>query len=168
MLQKLEWFLLDNWGNLASLIGVGLSLLSVIFARRASVAAKEARQAVLRRNLAQDIADAGAIAADICNFVDSSRYDCAMPFCTQLQTKTIYLMERHKGRLGDKPEQKLTSVLAQLESIQKVSSKLGKSIGPPSPGVADRLIESCRAVRLTYTEQHALAERSVEGDEHEG
>ena len=165
MLQKLVRFLLDNWGSVASVIGVGLSLFSLIFARRASVAAKEAREAVLRRNLAQDIADAGAVAADIYNFVDSRRYDSAITFCTQLQTKTIYLMERHKGRLGDIPAQKLTSVLAQLEVIQKVLGKLARNAGPPNAGAADRLLESCRAVRLTYTEQHALAARSVEGDE---
>jgi hypothetical protein len=165
MLQKLVEFVLDNWGNLASVIGVGLSLFALIFARRASVAAKEAREAVLRRNLAQDIADAGAIAADVYNFVDSSRYDSAITFCTQLQTKTIYLMERHKGRVGEMPAQKLTSVLAQLEVIQKVLGKFARNAGPPNAVAADRLLESCRAVRLTYTEQHALAARSVEGDE---
>src|SRR5260221_4410806 len=108
MLQKLLWFVQNNWGNLTSVIGVGLSLFSLIFARRASVAAKEAREAVFRRNIAQDIADAGAVAADVYNFVDSKRYDSAVPFCTNLQLKTIYPFKPPKVRLGDPRQQKLT------------------------------------------------------------
>jgi hypothetical protein len=48
-------FLAGNWGNLASVAGLVFSILAFIFSKRASAAAREARDAALRQSLGADM-----------------------------------------------------------------------------------------------------------------
>src|SRR6202171_5271032 len=92
-------FLASNWGNLASVVGLVVGIISAIFAKRASTAAREARDAVLRRNVADDMAQARDLATEICGLVDANRFESALPFCGQLQNLTVYIQERWRGKL---------------------------------------------------------------------
>jgi hypothetical protein len=45
----------QNWGNLASVAGLVFSILAFVFAKRASTAVREARDAALRQSLGEDM-----------------------------------------------------------------------------------------------------------------
>jgi len=67
-----------NWGNWASVVGLIFSLLAFLFSKRASKAAEEARDSVLRRSLGQDMSNANRTAADVVRFVTIDRGDMAL------------------------------------------------------------------------------------------
>jgi hypothetical protein len=48
-------FLVRHWGDMASLVGLVISAFTLIFAKRASKAAEEARDSVLRQTLRQEM-----------------------------------------------------------------------------------------------------------------
>ena len=58
-------FFARQWGDAASLAGLVISVLTLLFARRASKAAEEARDSVLRQTLRQDMEACGRLATDI-------------------------------------------------------------------------------------------------------
>jgi hypothetical protein len=51
-------FIQQNWGNVASVAGLIISIFTLLFARRASQAAREAREAILKRTVEDDLREA--------------------------------------------------------------------------------------------------------------
>ena len=156
-------FLASNWGNLASVVGLVVGIISAIFAKRASTAAREARDAVLRRNVADDMAQARDLATEICGLVDANRFESALPFCGQLQNLTVYIQERWRGKLEDSSRQKCAGAATQLECIHKVLGKFSRDSGSVNAAAVERLVTSCRGVKLVFVEEEAIAIRTLDG-----
>lgn len=81
-----------NWGNWASVVGLLFSILAFIFSKRASKAAEQARDSVLRRSLTQDMNDANRTASDIVRFVGIERGDMALLRAGELLNETSYFI----------------------------------------------------------------------------
>jgi hypothetical protein len=94
-----------NWGNWASVAGLVFSFLAFFFSKRASKAAEEARDAVLRRSLAEDMNNANRTAADIVRFVGIERGDMALLRAGELLNDTSFCMSRWYGKLTESPRQ---------------------------------------------------------------
>ena len=77
----MQSFLLQNWGNVASLIGLLFSFLAFIFSRRASRAAEQAQDFALTRSLGEDMNNASKTASGIIAYVRSEKAEmerCAL------------------------------------------------------------------------------------------
>lgn len=147
--------------------GLVLSGATLIFARRASHAANEARDAVYRRNLADDLQGATRIAADVANLVATGRYDVALPRSAELQERTIFIQQRWDGHLQPQSREQCHTVRLQLDSIQNVLARVSRNPEAATPQTLDRLNRACREVRVILVEEHAVAVRAAEGVEHE-
>jgi hypothetical protein len=66
-------FFARNWGNLASVAGLVFSILAFVFAKRASTAAREARDAALRQSLGESMNGAARMAGEIIMYLKADR-----------------------------------------------------------------------------------------------
>jgi hypothetical protein len=62
-------FIVRNWGNLASVAGLVSSILAFVFAKHASTAAREARDAAIRQSLGEEMNSAARIASEIASYL---------------------------------------------------------------------------------------------------
>jgi hypothetical protein len=147
-----------NWGNWASVAGLVFSLLAFVFSKRASNAAEEARDSVLRRSLGQDMSDANRIAADIVRFVSIDRGDMALLRADDLMNDVGYLSARWKDHLPAESRAKLLRAREQLHSINFVLTR--QSIAALSTTEKARLLKSCLQVMLIFSEGHGDAARA--------
>ena len=65
-------------GNLASLFGLVFSILAFVFAKRASTAAREARDATMRQSLGEEMNSATVVANEIVSCLRFERGDVAL------------------------------------------------------------------------------------------
>lgn len=148
--------------------GLAVSAFALKFARRASRAAKEAREAVFRRNLADDLQDATRIAGDVVNLVASGRYDVALARSVELQERAIFIQQRWNSHIQPESRTQYDVLRLQLDTIQSVLARVSRNPQGATVPTLDRLNRSCRAVRVVLVEEHAIAVRAAEGVEHEG
>lgn len=62
-------FIRQNWGNVASVAGLIISVFTLLFARRASRAAREAKEAVFMRNITDDLQEAAHKSQQLLDFL---------------------------------------------------------------------------------------------------
>jgi hypothetical protein len=158
----------QNWGNLASVGGLLLSAAAALFARRASEAAKKARDAVYRRNLADDLQDATRVAADVVNLVATAKYDVALRRAAELQERIIFVQQRWETQLPASSKAQYQSARVQSDSIEKVLANIARNPGTATARTFERLDRSCSLVRVILVEEHAIALRAAEGVKDEG
>jgi hypothetical protein len=91
-------FLTRHWGDVATVAGLVVSAFTLLFARRASKAAEEARAAVLRQTLRQDMEECGRLATDIEAFVALGQSDCASLRARDPMHRIAFLDARLDGR----------------------------------------------------------------------
>ena len=143
MTRMLE-HLARNWGNWASVVGLFFSILAFMFSKRASKAAEQARDSVLRRSLTQDMNDANRTASDIVRFVGIERGEMALLRAGELLNETSYFISRWNSKLSEqsrtkscRPENNSSrftkcsrgSRLVELTPNQKVAPRSGMSTG---------------------------------------
>jgi hypothetical protein len=85
-------FIAVNWGNLASVAGLVFSFLAFVFSRRATKAARQARDSVLSRSLGEDMSGASRVAAEIVTYVGMDRGDMALVRVNELMNQTSSLV----------------------------------------------------------------------------
>jgi len=71
-------FVVRNWGNLASVAGLVFSILAFVFAKRASTAAREARDAAMRQSLGEDMNSAARSAQEIVTYLRDDKNETAL------------------------------------------------------------------------------------------
>jgi hypothetical protein len=155
-------FLTRNWGNLASIAGLFFSILAFIFSKRASKAARQARDAVLRRSLSEEMNGANRTAGEIVTYVGLERGDMALIRAGELMTQTSYLVARWDNKLTEGSKNNLLSMREQLRSIHEVLTK-----GPMSaltPKAKMQLAQTCQRVNATYSEEYGRAVRASEDE----
>jgi hypothetical protein len=161
-----ENFLATNWGSIASVAGLAASVAALVFARRASTAAKSAREAILRRNLADDMAQANRIASELHNMAEAQKFDYALARCSELQDLCVFIQQRWTDHLTDSSKERCLRAKTQLESVVKVLGRFSKDATLIKAQSFERLVQSCRTVRLIFVEEEAVAVRTVDGSEH--
>jgi hypothetical protein len=134
-----KW-LADNWGNLASVIGVFLSALAFRAANRAQIAAAAAQSAVERRSLAQDLRDALEDVGFVKLLIDSARWDLAAHSCYRIVTDMTFLETRWNGHLDAASRKQFTLAISQLDTINSQLRKFRETA--PTSETVDRLSQS--------------------------
>lgn len=153
-------FLARNWGNLASVAGLVFSILAFVFSRRASKAAKEARDSVLRRSLGEDMNGASRTAADIVTYVGIERGDVALLRAGELMNQTSYLVARWEDKLSEQSKNNLLATREQLLVIHEVLTKSSLSALATEEKVG--LAQACQHVSVTFSEEFGTAVKAAD------
>jgi len=155
-------FLADNWGNLASVAGLLFSFLAFIFSKRASNAAREARNWALRQSMSEEMNGASKKASEIVTHVALERGDVALLRVGELIDLTSFLLARWDSRLTKNSKDNLLTAREQLRIAHQVLSRGTFSSLPPK----DRrsLSEACRRVSAILSEEHGAAVKATEVD----
>jgi hypothetical protein len=146
-----SWFA-ANWGNLASVLGLAFSVASVVFARRASRAATEAKRAAWRRSINEDMSDARQFVVELLGYVNMNKDELALVRANDLQNRTSYILARWTDLLNARSTRNLLSAREQVTVIQDALS--GRANTP-----ADRagLLQSCQRLAVIFSEEAGTA-----------
>jgi hypothetical protein len=114
-----DWF---DWSNAGvGVIGLGLTLLAVRQATGAKRAAKSARQAVYRRNTAEDIGRISQLASSLLAALETKQDSLVLHIARDFIAVAKNASERHRERLGTesgKLERNYNRVTAISQGIQ--------------------------------------------------
>ena len=111
-----DWWA-HNWGNVASLIGLLLSIVVLIFSKRAAVAAKDAKLAIERRSAAQDLRDCGEKIKFMKILCDNANWPVAAFVCNGLLEDLTFLANRWSRHFDTETQQNLNILTTQLDTL---------------------------------------------------
>jgi len=148
-------FLGQNWGNVASAAGLVFSFLAFVFSKRASRAAKEARELALSRSLGEDMNNANKIASDTVAYIRAERSEMALVRLGELINLTSYIISRWQVQL---PLASKNRLIASREQLHVVHDLLDKT-RDGQIGARDRptLARFCREIPTVFTEEYGRA-----------
>ena len=149
-----------HWGDWASVVGLVFSILAFVFSKRASKAAREARDSVLQQTFGQDMNDANRAASEVLRFAGMNRLDIASLRASDLMDRTTYFIARWKDKLPEDATNNLLRAQELLLSIQVMIAKLETRAMTPSQKV--NLSRACQQVSLIFSEQHGNAVRGTD------
>ncbi|MEK7406345.1 MAG: hypothetical protein AAB225_14685 [Acidobacteriota bacterium] len=153
-------FLARNWGSLASVVGLIFSFLAYVFSRRASKAAKEARDLVLSQSLGEDMNQGNRTASEIVTYVSMERGDVALLRAGELQNRTSHILARWSAKLSEQSKNNLLAMREQLRAITEVLTKTPlNTLGAHDKA---RLAQTCQRVNATYSEEYGAAVRAAD------
>ena len=109
-------------GNLAALFGLVFSILAFVFAKRASAAAREARDAIRRQSLSADMNSAARMAGEVVMYLRTERNEVALFRIADLMNHNVYLSGRWDDRLPKKSKDNLFRAQEQLRSMHQLLS----------------------------------------------
>jgi hypothetical protein len=153
-------FLVRNWGNLASVGGLFFSILAFVFSKRASTAAREARDAAMRQSLGEDMNGAARIAKEIVTYLRVEKTEMALLRVADLMNHTRYLTGRWGSRLAKKSKDNLVNAREHLRSMHDVLSRNAGEVLMPEERT--RVAHAAQQVSEILSEEHGMAVRAVE------
>jgi len=149
-----------HWGDWASVVGLVFSFLAFVFSKRASKAAKEARDSVLQKSFGQDMNDANRAATEIVRFVSMDRGDMASLRTSELMNQTSYFIARWKDKLSSDSKKNLVEAREQLLSIHDAIAK--RTVAEMSPNQKFQLARACQQVNSIFSEEHGNSIRATD------
>ncbi len=155
-------FFRDNWGNLASVVGFVFSLLAFIFSKKASVAANQARRAVLLRSFGEDMNIACKVAEDITMLVGADRGEAASLRASELVNRSSFFITRWEARLSESSKNHLLTAREQLKTVQDLLVKTPLRELPPKDKT--RLVQTCQSISATFNEEYGLAVKAADSE----
>jgi hypothetical protein len=111
----LEW-LSDNWGDLASCVGLAVSIWLLFISRGARKASQEARAAVFRRNLVDDLRGFSEDVQFVVSLVQSCNWGLAASRCSRLLQGLHFFSGRWEGVLNSDSRKSLTRIIVQMDT----------------------------------------------------
>jgi hypothetical protein len=153
-------FLVRHWGDMASLVGLVISVFTLIFARRASKAAEEARDSVLCQTFRQDMEACGRLATDIEAFVALGQNDCAGLRVRDLMHQIAFLDARLEMKLERQSRSNLSVAHQQLAYIHQEISKI--PVAEMTPRARKLLTRACHEVSTIFSRERGAATAEAE------
>ncbi len=150
----------QNWGNLASVAGLVFSILAFVFARRASTAAREARDAAMRQSLGEDMHGASRSAQDIVTYLRDGKSEMALLRIGDLMNQASYLIARWETRLSEKSRNNLSDGVEELRSMHGVLTKSVR--GSLAERQKARLATTAQRVSSIFNEERGTAAKAAE------
>jgi len=153
-------FFLQNWGNVASALGLLFSFLAFIFSKRASRAAKGAQEFALTRSLGEDMNNASKTASEIVAYIRSEKSELGLVRIGELIGATSYIIARWDAKLSESSKNRLLKIREQLHLVHDLLGKAALA----DLSVKDRtaLARFCREVPTTFVEEYGVAVREVD------
>jgi hypothetical protein len=153
-------FFAQNWGNLASVFGLVFSVLAFVFAKRASTAAREARDAALRQSLGEDMHGASRSAQEIVTYLRDDKSEMALLRIGDLMNQCSYLSARWEAMLSEKSRNNLREGAAELRSMHGV---LATSVRTDmAEKQKARLAKAAQRVSSIFNEERGTAAKAAE------
>lgn len=153
-------FLTRRWGDVATVAGLVVSVFTLLFAKRASKAAEEARDSVLRQTLRQDMEECARLATDIEAFVALGQSDCAGMRARDLMHRIAFLAARWEMKLPQQSKGNLLMAHEQLEQIHKEVSRL--PVAEMTPRARTLLTRACHEVSTIFSRERGAATAEAE------
>lgn len=153
-------FIEKNWGNLASVAGLIISVFTLLFARRASQAAREAREAVLKSNLADDLQEAVNQSQELRVFLGINQWRIARLKAVELQDKAIWLRERWEQELDLESLNRLTEAGVQLQRIVENIERLSEN--SVSEEHKEKLLRAADQARQAFLKAHGKFKAKID------
>src|SRR5580704_2639498 len=149
-----------NWGNWASVAGLVFSILAFVFSKRASKAAAEARDSILRRTLGQEMMEAEHMASEIARFVSGDQGEMALLRTDDLSRRVSYCANRWDARLPGHSKENLGLARDHLFVVRRVLSS--RRISDLSLQQKARLNQACGHVIRIFSEEHGAAMKAAD------
>jgi hypothetical protein len=149
-----------HWGDWASVAVLVFSFLAFVFSKRASKAAKEARDSMLHKSFGQDMNDAKGVATEIVRFVSMGRGDMASLRTSELVSQTSYCLARWSDQLPEGSRKNLVEAREQLLSIQGAIAK--REVGEMNLSQKTQLSRACQQVSSIFSQEHGNAIRKTD------
>jgi len=147
-----DWF---DWSNASvGLAGVILTVGAIWQATGAKSAARDARQAVYRRNASEDVKRLERLASDLLLAIETERDDFASYQARDFISECRNVREHHRALLGSDGG-KLDAAFAHVREISRGIQE-GKS--------RSRLIESAQTVSADMSSLVGILTRAIEGE----
>ena len=150
----------QNWGNLASAAGLVFSIQAFVFAKRASTAAREARDAAMRQSLGEDMHGASRSAQEIVTFLRDGKGEMALLRIGDLMNQASYLIARWETRLSEKSRNNLSDGVEELRSMHRVLTKSVR--GSLAERQKARLATTAQRVSSIFNEERGTAAKAAE------
>ncbi len=133
----MQGFLIENWGNVAGVLGLVVSIATLAVAQSAQQAAREARDAARRRSLAEEIRDALSKVEQIGVFLPQSRWDIVWLRAQEIVSVASMVRSRWEDHLSDPSRDNLLVVRQLSQSI--ASAALLASATAPTRAQMNRI-----------------------------
>jgi hypothetical protein len=153
-------FIVRNWGNLASVAGLVFSILAFVFAKRASTAAREARDAAMRQSLGEDMHGASRFAQEIVTYLRDDKSEMALLRIGDLMNQASYIIARWETRLSEKSRNNLLDGTAELRLMHGVLTKSAHGALAGTQKV--RLATAAQRVNSMFNEERGAAVKAAE------
>lgn len=123
-------FTKSNWGSLASVAGLAVSIATLIVAQKAKQAADAAKKEALRRNLAEELQDAVRKAEQVGLFLAQRKWDVVFLRAQEVTSVCSLVLRRWEAEL---PEQSKDNILkAQVQSGRIADVAMRGAVAAPS------------------------------------
>ena len=118
MILKMVQFVSDNWGSMVSVVGVLLTIWTLVSARGAKAAAEEARAIARKRDLVEDLEDAASRMRQVGGWVRDGKWELVQLRAQEVLGVCKSVMSRWGDHLEESAD-KLRSATTLLSSIAK-------------------------------------------------
>ena len=153
-------FIVRNWGNLASVAGLVFSILAFVFAKRASTAAREARDAAMRQSLGEDMHGASRSAQEIVTYLRDDKSEMALLRIGDLMNQASFILARWETRLSEKSRNNLVDGTAELRYMHGALTKGAR--GALGETKKARLAKAAQRVSSMFNEERGTAAKAAE------
>jgi len=110
-------WLAQNWGSVASAIGVVISIAVLVLSKRAAKAAEEAKKAIERRSAAQDLRGCSDKVSLMRLLCDNENWEVASFVCNGLIEDVTFLVNRWSTHFEGGTKAKLNLLANQLDTL---------------------------------------------------
>ena len=142
-----------------------VAVFTLIAAKSAAKAARQARQAILENTLGEEINSARTLAAEVANLVDLGKLELARLRCNDLHDCTLTVLNRWERTLSTDSKNKLLNAKTQLELLRAAIIKHATNGATPTARQLLQMQVGCGQIRDVFVEEHASAmKRNDEAD----
>ena len=154
-----KW-IIDNWGNVASLLGLTISIGVLFISRSARQAALDARKSLEKRSLAMDLRTCMDDIALINVLQENERWELAAHIVYRVIQNIAFLQSRWVSYMDPPTRESLGMVVAQLGTIHRQLGKFQR--GGPNEAEAAALSKAISRVTLLLTSETGKCESLLE------
>jgi hypothetical protein len=154
--------MLDLIAGLASIIGLGISIWTLIVATGARKAANEAREAVRKGNAAEELKNLSRVADEFLSYIEAGEASAAVLRARDLMSATSMASRRWQRFLTVEDRNKLEEAYAQISVISRSLSTNG---APSTPQQKDKMLKICHSVVRAMSEGTGTLYSGIEESE---
>lgn len=151
-LGSLRSFAASNWGSLASIVGLGISVWTLIVATGARKAAQEARGEARRQMLTEELQNAVYRAEQLGHHVLLRKWEIAFIRAQEVASSCSLILRRWTDTLSVPSKDRILLAQAQAGSIAKAAMRANAA--PPTDQQLQRIVDAQqRAFQLLSAEK---------------